>query len=224
MNGKRWFSVCLLVSACTQAPLASGDQDPPTENTLWQQRQLFLSGYDTWDLGARMAVKAGRRHEMATIYWRRRGLSSRIDLFGAFGVGRVRISEDPKGAVLVKDNADSINGQSADELLYRTLGWHVPFKQMGYWLRGLPEPELPATIKLDKNGRLHKLIQSGWQVSFQQYHIYGDLELPRKLYLVADADVLPARIQLEDKHAESFSVKIVISQWHDDDNELQDSR
>ena len=117
MNGKRWFSVCLLVSACAQAPLAPSDQELPTKNQLWQQRQLFLSSYDSWDLGARMAVKAGRRHETATIYWRRRGLSSRIDLFGAFGVGRVRISEGPQGAVLVKDNADSIDGQSADEVL-----------------------------------------------------------------------------------------------------------
>ena len=171
-----------------------------------------------------MAVKAGRRHETATIYWRRRGPSSRIDLFGAFGVGRVRISEDPQGAVLVKDKVDSIKGQSADEVLYRTLGWHVPFKQMGYWLRGLPEPELPVTIILDKYGRLDKLIQSGWQVSFLQYRIYGDLELPRKLYLAADPDMLPARIQLENEQAESFSVKIVISQWHQDDGKPQDSR
>ena len=90
MNGKRWFSVCLLVSACAQVSSAPVDPDPPTENTLWQQRQLFLSGYDTWNLGARLAVKAGRRHETATIYWRRRGLTSRIDLFGAFGVGEFR--------------------------------------------------------------------------------------------------------------------------------------
>ena len=224
MNGKRWFSVCLLVSACAQATSAPVTADPSTENTLWQQRQLFLSGYETWNLGARLAVKAGRRHETATIYWRRRGVISRIDLFGAFGVGRVRISEDPQGAVLVKNNADSINGQSADEVLYRTLGWHVPFKQMGYWLRGLPEPELPVTIKLDKNGRLEKLVQSGWQVTFLQYRIYAGRELPRKLYLVADPDMLPARIQLEDDQAESFSVKIVISQWHDGDDKLQHSR
>ena len=118
MNGKRWFSVCLLVSACAcaQATSAPVDPNPPTENTLWQQRQLFLSDYETWNLGARLAVKAGRRHETATIYWRRRGVISRIDLFGAFGVGRVRISEDPQGAVLVKNNTDSINGQSADEV------------------------------------------------------------------------------------------------------------
>ena len=77
---------------------------------------------------------------------------------------------------------------------------------------------------LNKNGRLDKLIQSGWQVSFLQYRIYGDLELPRKLYLVADPGMLPARIQLEDEQAESFSVKIVISQWHDGDENLQDSR
>ena len=224
MNGKHWVTVCLLLTVCTQVPLVLGDKEPPTENTLWQQRQLFLSGYDTWDLGARMSVKVGLRHETATIYWRRRGLSSRIDLFGAFGVGRVRISENPQGAVLVKNNADSINGESADEVLYRTLGWHVPFKQMGYWLRGLPEPELPVKIKLDKNGRLDRLIQSGWKVSFLQYRIYGDLELPRKLYLVADPDMLPARIQLEDEPAESFNVKIVISQWHDNDDKLQDSR
>ncbi len=131
MNGKRWFSVCLLVSACAQVPSAPIDSDPPTENPSWQQRQLFLSDYETWNLGARLAVKVGRRHETATIFWRRRGHTSRIDLFGAFGVGRVRISEDPQGAVLVKDDKDSVKGQSADEVLYRTLGWHVPFKQMG---------------------------------------------------------------------------------------------
>ena len=223
MNGKRWFSVCLLVSACAQAPSAPVDSDPPTRNTLCQQRQLFLSDYETWNLSARLAVNAGSRHETATIFWRRRGLTSRIDLFGAFGVGRVRISEDPQGAVLVKEDKNSVKGQSADEVLYRTLGWHVPFKQMGYWLRGLPEPELPVTIELDKTGKLKKLIQSGWQVTFLEYRIYAGLELPRKLYLVADPDMLPARIQLEVGEAESFSVKIVISQWQAGDETAQSS-
>jgi len=223
VNGKRWFSVCLLVSACAQAPSAPVDSDPLTRNTLWQQRQLLLSDYETWNLSARLAVNAGSRHETATIFWRRRGLTSRIDLFGAFGVGRVRISEDPQGAVLVKEDKNSVKGQSADEVLYRTLGWHVPFKQMGYWLRGLPEPELPVTIELDKTGKLKKLIQSGWQVTFLEYRIYAGLELPRKLYLVADPDMLPARIQLEVGEAESFSVKIVISQWQAGDETVQSS-
>ena len=125
---------------------------------------------------------------------------------------------------MVKEDKNSVKGQSADEVLYRTLGWHVPFKQMGYWLRGLPEPELPVTIELDKTGKLKKLIQSGWQVTFLEYRIYAGLELPRKLYLVADPDMLPARIQREDDQAESFSVKIVISQWHDGDDKAKNSR
>ncbi len=77
------------------------------------------------------------------------------------------------------------------------------------------------TIELDKHGRLKKLIQSGWQVTFLEYRIYAGLELPRKLYLVADPDMLPARIQREDDQAESFSVKIVISQWHDGDDKAK---
>jgi outer membrane biogenesis lipoprotein LolB len=87
----------------------------------------------------------------------------------------------------------------------------------------LPEPELPVTIELDKAGKLKRLIQSGWQVTFLEYRIYAGLELPRKLYLVADPDMLPARIQLEVGEAESFSVKIVISQWQAGDETAQSS-
>ena len=51
-------------------------------------------------------------------------------------------------------------------------------------MRGIPDPKIAIEgLDLDDNGRLARLLQSGWQVEVQGYSRTAELELPMKLLM-----------------------------------------
>ena len=50
-----------------------------------------------------------------------------------------------------------------------SLGWKIPVREMSFWVRGLPVPELVYEIAYDDQGLPDWLEQSGWRVEYQKY-------------------------------------------------------
>ena len=119
--------MCVLLGACVQLPVTRQDTTLTQRESLWQERQATLAGYLKWDLAGRLAVRAGDQAASVTIIWRRRDRSSRIDLIGAFGGGRVTITEESHGASLQKSSDRPVTGPTAEAVLYQALGWQLPF-------------------------------------------------------------------------------------------------
>ncbi len=207
------LGMCVLLGACVQLPVTRQDTTLTQRESLWQERQAALAGYLKWDLAGRLAVRAGDQAASVTIIWRRRDRSSRIDLIGAFGGGRVTITEESHGASLQKSSGRPVTGPTAEAVLYRALGWQMPFTQLGYWLRGLPGPQPIEATELDDSGRLLKLVQSGWEVNYLDYQRYDSVELPRKIYARALSEALPTDIRTSAGLGPQFTVKIVINRW-----------
>ena len=95
------LGMCVLLGAGVQRPVTRLDTTLTQRESLWQERQATLAGYLKWDLAGRLAVRAGDQAASVTIIWRRRDRSSRIDLIGAFGGGRVTITEESHGLSLI---------------------------------------------------------------------------------------------------------------------------
>jgi outer membrane lipoprotein LolB len=74
-----------------------------------------------------------------------------------------------------------------------------PWKVAGLssWLRGLPVPGGQPNIVWDTQGRLLKIEQNGWQISYSRYLVQSDLQLPEKLRMQRD----------------SLQVKFIIDVW-----------
>ena len=163
-----------------------------------------------------MGVKTGPRGGSATLKWEYSSSNQEIELYGPFGGGRVIISVDAQGAFLRDTRGREIHGQTATEVLYRRLGWQVPFDHLSDWARGLPG-DGATDIVIDGHGRLKRLIQDNWRVEFQEYETQGDslpgLSLPVRLRVTA----LPGTMEIYDDDGEylgdELSVKVILKRW-----------
>ena len=106
--------------ACTQMAVDSAPV-AETPGSLWQQRQKQLTTFVDWDLKGRLAVRAGARSDIASLFWKRSGTEHEIQLFGPFGGGRVHISQNLDWATLADGAGQEIQGRSAEEVLFNAL-------------------------------------------------------------------------------------------------------
>jgi outer membrane lipoprotein LolB len=130
-------------------------------------------------------VRTNQRGGTATLIWDRQRQRHQIDLFGPFGGGRIRLTQNSQGATLMQGNRGAATARSADALLFDRTGWRVPFVAMSYWIIGLPAPGATQSAVFDKQGRLVSLEQQGWRIEYSAYRVHRRWELPDKITLVA---------------------------------------
>ena len=197
---------------------------------LWQQHREQMSGMVAWSIRGKIAVivkaknnahSSSTRHAKsgnATLVWAYQRERQQIELYGPFGSGRVKIDAQPGKAILNDTKGNRIEGANATQVLYQRLGWQVPFAQLGYWIRGIPDAdatEAPVTITLDQAGRLQHLRQGDWLVEYHDYNTVEQFQLPRKLTITA----APGSIEIYDRDdryiGDQLSVKIILKRWRD---------
>jgi outer membrane lipoprotein LolB len=202
----------LLLGACASIAPERARLSPELL-ALWQARQQKLAGVDHWDMKGRMAVRTADDAGSATFIWERSGDVHRIEMFGPFGSGRVTITQDANGAVLRDGDDEPVSADSAEELLYYQVGWHVPFESLKYWLKGLPSPGPHDSLVLDAQGRALGFHQDGWEVAIIDYEAGDPADLPRKVFIKA----LPGTVHLVGEHGEDLGdrldVKVVLRRW-----------
>ena len=200
----------LVFAGCTTVPTRPPVADP-TE--AWNVHARRMAGVVSWSLKGRMAVRTEVSGDSATLLWDRDGIDHKIELYGPFGGGRIRIVQDAKGAILRDAKKYTDKATTASELLYRRVGWPVPFEAMQYWVLGLPEAGKPFTKTLDEWGRLKTLSQAGWDVNYREYKEVAPYELPRKLFITAQ----PGTVHLVNEEGEdagdNIQVKMVVKRW-----------
>ncbi|NOZ10348.1 MAG: outer membrane lipoprotein LolB [Gammaproteobacteria bacterium] len=202
-------TIILIFAALVVTACATVGQRPPVADPqgTWQQRQERLRHLDRWDVKGKLGMRGEKKRGQANMVWVRQGGKHSIRLFGPFGGGMVRLTQEPGLARLHDSKKKVYTSDNVHDLLYETTGWEIPFESLQYWVLGLPAPGVPNQLVLDPWGRLANLEQGGWKVQVLSYRRYGDYELPRKLQLVA----LPGSRPEAPEH--EAQVKLVIKRW-----------
>lgn len=206
-----WLVAAVLLAAgCAVAPLRPPADDP---GAAYRERVREMRRVDAWELRGRLAVKTNKRGESISILWRRRGEDDHyINLYGPMGAGRVILTQDGDGATLRDNKGKTHHDDSAETLLYRVVGWRVPFQSMQHWALGVAAPGGEPEIELDRWGRLTSLTQNGWRIQFQAYHYIDGQDMPRKLVMNA----LPGTEHIvggAPGENETIQVKALIRRW-----------
>ncbi|MCY3770313.1 MAG: lipoprotein insertase outer membrane protein LolB [Gammaproteobacteria bacterium] len=201
-----------LLSGCSTPPVAlHGNMDP---RELWDRQKAVNSTLTSWYLHGKIGVKTGKKGGSATLKWNYLPDGQKIDLYGPFGGGRVRITAGTDSAVLKDNQGRVIEGRSAQEVLYRRLGWQVPFNELVLWSRGLHDEEA-EDVRIDAAGRLKSLNQGIWHVEYQEYRTVNHLVLPRKLTI----SLLPDSLEIYDDDGnyigDELNVKVIFQRWRD---------
>ena len=205
----------LVLVGCARLPL---ERAPANVNTTghWSVHREQLLTLSDWTLSGRMAVRTGERGGTASLLWRRAGQHDRVILFGPFGSGRIGIVKDENGAELQDGQQRVYHGDTAESVLMQGVGWHVPFRELGFWVRGLPAPGVIDDLVLDAEGRAAHISQHGWNVDYRAYRAVDNMVLPSKLFIAARPGTV--RITADDGTylGDQLSVRIIIRTWNDE--------
>lgn len=207
------IGLVILVSGCATNIPVETVSDTQRE-LLWEKQQAANLNLSSWGIKGKIGIKIGEKGGSATLNWSYLADNQKIEIYGPFGSGRVHISTTNDSAILKDTKGRVIKGESADDVLYQKLGWHVPFTELVMWSRGLPN-EGATEIEIDSAGRLKSLNQGYWHVEYQEYRVTNELTLPRKLTITS----IPGALELYDDDGkyigDKLSVKVILKHWRD---------
>ena len=197
-----------LAGCATRPPL------PPVADPelAWHTRLAELQGASDWEVKAKLAVRTHERGGQANMLWQRRLDAHTVNLYGPFGGGRVILTSDGRGATLRDSKKRTYDADTAEDVLYRVVGWRIPFERLQYWVLGVPAPGLDYTHTLDERGRLSTLRQGGWEIVYKAYDQYAGREMPRKMSLQAAGTVTGLAPDDEGRDPR-VEVRAVIKRW-----------
>jgi len=174
----RWLTlgVALLVGGCASLP------KPPPE------RPEFAA----FALNGRVSISYRDERHSAGLHWTHRAQSDEILLLTPLGQTAARLYRDDRSATL-EANGKYHQATNIESLMRQSLGWYLPMNGLHHWVLGMHDPEIPARIERDEDGRIAVLHQGGWEIHYLRYE-----------------DAMPSRMQLD---REDMQVKLLIDEW-----------
>lgn len=176
------FLLTILVTSCsTVAPPAA----TPVKKTTWEERQAKISQFQTWHLNGKIAVQTAQQSGSATIDWIQHDNRYNVALYGPLGTNSLKLYGQPGKVSMETSDGKKMTADSAETLLAKGWGFHLPVSYLRYWVRGLPVPGMAANPKLDNYQRITSLNQGGWYVQYQSYTTVGNLDLPSRITITS---------------------------------------
>ncbi len=216
MQPSRWatFLLLLALSGCTTAPPFLEDREGLSIKERWLLQQSTNRTISEWRLKGKLSVKAGTKGESSTLQWTFSDTVQHIQLYGPLGSGRVIVNVEPGRAILKDSKGRVIEGMNAEEVLHERLGWHVPFEELSWWSRGLPDVNSTG-IEIDGDGLLKRLSHGIWEVEYLEYSRVDSFLLPKRLEIISE----PGKIKTYDKRGnyigDQLRLIVIISRWND---------
>ncbi len=153
----------------------------PIDNLSAEERQSKLQEITHWGLKGKISIRSENDGANASIVWDQEGDDTEVRMFGAFGIGTVRVVQNPGSAILYRSGEKPLHGENAEELLLWEFGLRVPIANLRSWLRGLKGNGYNAVY--DSFGRLKSLQYTdvnniNWLASFDIYRLVKGNHLP----------------------------------------------
>ncbi|HEV8644567.1 MAG TPA: lipoprotein insertase outer membrane protein LolB [Burkholderiales bacterium] len=153
-------------------------------------------GIDTFSLTGRVAVRLEQRGYSAKLIWRHAAAGDRLLLLSPVGSVIAELEADASGAMLTTGDNKVYRSGDVQALTREVLGWDLPLEGLQHWVVGRVEPELPVQAEeRDARGRLTRLTQNDWRISFLAFA--GDSVLPTRMTLAYDR----------------LSLRLIIDRW-----------
>ena len=151
-----------------------------------------------FDLVGRMAVTHDGRSFSSGVRWQHAAERDEIWLLTPLGQALAHIVDDAEGAVFTGSDRRQHRARDVEALTRRTLGWELPVARLAWWVRGdIAADGTIAEAERDPQGRLLRLQQDGWDITY----VYRSQD---------SAYSLPQRLDLT---SESQSIRLVIDTW-----------
>lgn len=179
-RGLLWIGIAVLLAACAAPAPRVSDAEA---QQLWELRLKALQALQTWALSGRIAIQSQDRGWNATVHWRQYPDVYDLRVIAPLGGGTLQLRGDASGVTAQTSKGEVYSAVDAETLLREQVGVALPVTSLRYWALGRPAPGEDAGQSLDGRGRLARLRQGGWEITYVSYRSIGDLELPDKIVL-----------------------------------------
>ena len=204
--------IVLVTIGCATAPTDRGQSISDSE-AAWQQQQSALDSFTQWKMAGRIGLRTADSGATANLRWRRTERGDQIYLFGLLGGGKVQLDITDRKVELRDAKGQVSTGTDVTALLYQVTGWHVPFDSLDGWLRGLPAPGVYDSIEIDQDGKLIRLHQAGWEISYDEFMSVGNLTLPKRIQLIAQPKTIDALVSTGHLLGDRLALKNFVENW-----------
>lgn len=149
-----------------------------------------------FELFGRISVREAERGFSGGVRWQHSPERDELLFTTPLGQGVAEIVSGPGEARLTTANARHV-APDAESLTERLLGWRLPLAGLAWWALGSNAPGSPAKAEFDADGRMARLYQDGWEISYLGY-VAGSSgrALPRTLE--ATRESLEIRLSVDD--------------------------
>jgi len=144
-----------------------------------------------FDLLGRVLVRYEDKAFSANVRWMHAVDADEISLMTPTGQALAQMHEDATGATLTGADQKQYRAARVESLTRQALGWELPMARMQYWVRGAAVPNSPVDItERNADGKISKLAQDGWRISYEYYPAAENDGLPRRIEVVGATQTL----------------------------------
>jgi len=186
---------CLLLYACSSHQRIASDSAAASH--AYQQRLAVLENLTDWDLAGKLSLDDGDDGGSGNLSWSVRDAESRMKFRGALGKGAWQLDSGPGFAELQRSDGSLVRSASVSRLVEAEIGWQIPVDSLKSWVLGIAAPGSTDLLELDEQGRVIAMQQDGWNITYNRYRQFGDIELPGRMDAVRG----------------QYRVKMAVSRW-----------
>lgn len=139
-----------------------------------------------FDVTAKISITGDGRTDTGSVRWVHLGTRDEWSVFSPTGALIASLVVTPESATLTTPER-VVQSVTPDALFELELNWPLPVSYLSYWVRALPAPDIPYDSKTSDNGRVARLTQAGWTITYQGTQSIQSgadrYELPRRLVL-----------------------------------------
>jgi outer membrane lipoprotein LolB len=164
------------------------------------RKASFLTPADleSFELSGRINLRVDKEGFPGRVRWKHAPRRDELWFYSPVGAAVAHLRQDEQGALLVNAQGKEYRAEDLRTLAADVLGWDLPLEGLPYWVRGLPWPGSEAIdLQHDDQGRLSRLQQAGWQVSYLAWNGRG-------------SDALPAKLDLQ---GERLRLRLLVENW-----------
>jgi len=179
-----YFLLLLLLASC--ATITPPTSQAPATSRINQKHLDTLVNIKAFALKGRLGAVSQKQGFSGGIDWQHQTATDNIDVFSPVGGKVANITKNPSGVTLTSQNGHSVSAQDAESLTETTLGFRLPLIGLSNWAIGRPGASKIEAANWDETGRLTKLKQDGWDISYENYTDIDGISLPKKILLKSE--------------------------------------
>lgn len=192
----------LLLAACSSSSYITRANDVPA----WRQTQHELQQIKHWDIRGKISIRNGNEFYTADLYWKQQDNDLTLRLIAPFAQAATQFTgNDDAGYQVLTEQGEVIDVSSPEAVTAHAFGVDLPFTELKYWVRGLPENGKPVwKVRFNDDNHLSYFHQSGWEVKILNYRQVAGRMLPAKLFL---------SLLTEDLADNKVEVRLILQNW-----------